>query len=78
MITALGKEVFSTLDEVADPRHTALVVIDVQHDFCSPKGLFDRIGKIRHDSPAVARIATLVDGAPRRRASDLQSESPAS
>ena len=45
MITALGKEVFSSLEEVADPRHTALVVIDVQHDFCSPKGLFDRIGK---------------------------------
>ena len=64
MITALGKEVFSSLEEVADPRHTALVVIDVQNDFCSPKGLFDRIGKnLDMMSPAVDRIATLVEEA---------------
>ena len=46
MITALGKEVFSSLEEVADPKHTALVVIDVQNDFCSPKGLFDASARI--------------------------------
>ncbi|MFZ0180669.1 MAG: isochorismatase family cysteine hydrolase [Candidatus Dormiibacterota bacterium] len=30
--------VFSRLDEIVDPDHTALVVIDVQNDFVHPKG----------------------------------------
>jgi nicotinamidase-related amidase len=64
MITALGKEVFSVIEEVVDPSHTALLMIDVQHDFCSPKGLFDRIGKnLDMMSPAVARLAKLVETA---------------
>lgn len=64
MITALGKEVFSTVEEVVDPKHTALVVIDVQNDFCSPKGLFDRIGKnLSMMQPAVERIGNLVEEA---------------
>jgi nicotinamidase-related amidase len=64
MITALGKEVFSTVEEVVDPAHTALLMIDVQHDFCSPKGLFDRIGKnLDMMSPAVERLGKLVETA---------------
>jgi nicotinamidase-related amidase len=64
MITALGKEVFSAIEEVVDPSHTALLMIDVQHDFCSPKGLFDRIGKnLDMMSPAVKRTAKLVETA---------------
>lgn len=64
MITALGKEVFSTVEEVIDPKYTALVVIDVQNDFCSPKGLFDRIGKnLSMMQPAVERIGALVEEA---------------
>jgi len=27
-----------TLEEVADPAHSALVIIDPQHDFCSERG----------------------------------------
>lgn len=27
-----------------DPRHTALIVVDVQHDFCSPGGYMDQEG----------------------------------
>jgi len=61
MITALGKEVFSTIEEVVDPAHTALLIIDVQHDFCSPAGLFDRIGKnIDMMAPAVERVGKLI------------------
>ena len=64
MITALGKEVFSAIEEVVDPSHTSLLMIDVQHDFCSPKGLFDRIGKnLDMMSPAVKRTAKLVETA---------------
>jgi ureidoacrylate peracid hydrolase len=66
MITALGKEVFSTIEEVVDPSHTALLMIDIQHDFCSPRGLFDRIGKnIDMMAPAVQRVAKLVTAARR-------------
>ncbi len=64
MITALGKEVFSTVEEVIHPNYTALVVIDVQNDFCSPKGLFDRVGKnLSMMKPAVERIGALVEEA---------------
>jgi nicotinamidase-related amidase len=64
MITALGKEVFSTIEEVVDPAHTALLMIDIQHDFCSRKGLFDRIGKnLDMMAPAVQRVAKLVAAA---------------
>ena len=27
-----------TLSEKVDPKHTALVVIDMQNDFCTPEG----------------------------------------
>ncbi len=67
MITALGKEVFSTIEEVVDPAHTALLIIDVQHDFCSPAGLFDRIGKnIDMMAPAVERVGKLIAAARRK------------
>lgn len=64
MITALGKEVFSTIEEVVDPRHTALLMIDIQHDFCSSGGLFDRIGKnIGMMAPTVERVGKLITAA---------------
>jgi len=31
-------QIFSTLKEIADPGHSALIIIDAQHDFCSEKG----------------------------------------
>ncbi len=40
-----GIEVFSSLDELLAPAHTAVVVTDVQNDFCSAGGHFDRHGK---------------------------------
>jgi nicotinamidase-related amidase len=61
MISVLGKDVFSTVEEIVDPSHTALVMIDIQHDFCSPKGVFDRIGKnLQMMAPAVERVAQLI------------------
>ena len=30
-----GKDVYETLAELADPKHTAVIVIDMQHVFCS-------------------------------------------
>jgi ureidoacrylate peracid hydrolase len=37
-------EVLYTLSQQADPRHTALLIIDLQNDFCHPDGLAARAG----------------------------------
>ena len=44
MIRIEGKEVFTDLEELVDPAHTALLLIDMQHDFVEPDGLFGRLG----------------------------------
>ena len=36
--------ILRTLEEKVDPRHCALVVIDVQNDFCAPGGMMDNEG----------------------------------
>jgi nicotinamidase-related amidase len=38
-----GKQVFTTLEELVDPRHTALIIVDAQNDFCSPGGCLDQL-----------------------------------
>ena len=38
-----GKEVLTALDELVLPQHTALIVVDVQNDFCSPDGYIDKV-----------------------------------
>jgi nicotinamidase-related amidase len=59
-----GKQVFTTLDELVDARHTALVVVDMQRDFCTPGGAFDRLGVDISMYPSmVPRLVRLVDGA---------------
>ena len=35
-ITVDGKEVLTELGELVDPAHTALLVVDMQRDFCEP------------------------------------------
>jgi nicotinamidase-related amidase len=39
-----GKQIFSTLAEVLDPAHTAVIVVDMQNDFCALEGLWGRLG----------------------------------
>jgi nicotinamidase-related amidase len=66
MIEVEGKQVFTTLAELVDPRHTALVVVDMQRDFCTPGGAFDRLGvDISMYPPMVPRLARLIEGARR-------------
>jgi nicotinamidase-related amidase len=53
--------------ERVDPRWTALVVIDVQNDFCHPDGVFGRLGHDLSMMPMMAeRLKSLVDAARRR------------
>jgi len=42
MIEVFGKRVYSTLEEIVDPKHTALLIVDVQNDYCARGGAFDR------------------------------------
>ena len=64
MIEIDGKQVFTELSELVDPGHTALVVVDMQRDFCTPGGAFDRLGvDISMYPPMVPRLVELVDGA---------------
>jgi len=44
METIAGREVCTTLDEVLHPKHTALIVVDMQNDFCAAEGLWGRLG----------------------------------
>jgi nicotinamidase-related amidase len=44
MINIEGKEVLTELAELVDPAHTALIMVDMQHDFIDPDGLFGSMG----------------------------------
>jgi len=57
MKTIMGREVLDTLDELVDPRWSAVLAIDIQNDFCSPQGHFARYGKdVSSMAPAVSRM----------------------
>jgi nicotinamidase-related amidase len=59
-----GKQVFTELDELVDPAHTALVVVDMQRDFCVPGWAFDRLGvDISMYQPMISRLSNLIEGA---------------
>jgi len=45
MRTIDGIEVLDTLEEFVDPRHAAVLVVDMQNDFCHPDGLYAQAGK---------------------------------
>ena len=41
----MAEKLLTSIDEIADPTHSALIIIDPQHDFCSEKGaLAQRFG----------------------------------
>ena len=53
-----------TLSEKIDPRHTALVVIDMQNDFCHEDGAKARDGAdVSHVQAVVPALQSLLDGA---------------
>jgi nicotinamidase-related amidase len=59
-----GKQVFTELAELVDPAHSALVVVDMQRDFCQTGGAFDRLGvDISMYPPVIPRIARLLQAA---------------
>jgi nicotinamidase-related amidase len=59
-----GKQVYTELAELVDPAHTALVVVDMQRDFCEPGGAFDQQGvDISMYPPLIPRVAGVIAGA---------------
>jgi len=88
MIDIEGKIVLTELDELIDPAHTALVVIDMQHDFIDPDGLFGSLGiDLSMYKESRPRLAALLEAARRTRTTvihlqntalpDRMSDSPA-
>ena len=51
-------------DALVDPRHTALVVVDMQNDFCHPDGVMGKHGEDLADFPsAIGAISSLLGAA---------------
>lgn len=44
MIEVDGKVILTELGELVDPTHTALILVDMQHDFVDPTGVFAQAG----------------------------------
>ncbi len=40
----MGKQIYDSLAEIVTPKHTAVLVVDMQNDFCKPGGHFDHHG----------------------------------
>jgi nicotinamidase-related amidase len=61
-----GKEVYTELAELVAPAHAALLVVDMQRDFCEAGGAFDELGvDLSMYPPVIPRIARLIAGARR-------------
>lgn len=56
MIEVDGREILTTLEEKVDPRHAAVVVIDMQKDFTTPGCFWDKLGQL--DAETMERMAT--------------------
>jgi ureidoacrylate peracid hydrolase len=57
-------KVMRTLEEKIDPAHAALIVVDVQNDFCADDGFFGTQGyDIAQIKAAVPRIVNVIDHA---------------
>jgi nicotinamidase-related amidase len=64
MKTVNGIQVWDTLAEILSPRHTALLVVDVQNDCVRPDGWFARNGKdVTGIQPVLPSIVELVGAA---------------
>ena len=58
------RDLLSSLDEKVAPEHAALIVVDVQNDFCAPGGMMDNEGLDLDAVQAMAaRLPSLIDAA---------------
>jgi nicotinamidase-related amidase len=71
METIAGRQVYTRLDEMIAPEHTALLVVDMQHDYVSPGGATDQRPRTPTDMVATSaemlpRLQTLIERARAR------------
>jgi nicotinamidase-related amidase len=59
----MPEKLYGSLSEVADPSHSALIIIDVQHDFCSERGaMAERFGfDMKEIREAVPRLNAFIE-----------------
>ncbi len=63
-LTRMTSEMLSTLERKVDPKHTALLVVDVQNDFCAPGAAFDKAGiNLSMVQEMVPRLVKIIDQA---------------
>src|SRR5262249_56147193 len=60
MISYKGRSVPQTLEEIVDPRHTALIVHELLNDFCAKGGAFDKLGRIIDVSGILPGVQALI------------------
>ena len=53
-----GIQILTTLDELVDPKHSAVIVVDLQNDWCSTEGGCVRTDKERPSKPEESEVAT--------------------
>ncbi len=59
-----GRDIYESVDELVDPRHSALLIIDIQNDFCATGGAFHSAGYDTSLYPSmITRTRTLLDAA---------------
>ena len=62
MIEIDGRQILTTLEEKVAPAHTAVVVIDCQHEFIAEGGFWDQLGQDTSETRLVAaRIADFLE-----------------
>jgi ureidoacrylate peracid hydrolase len=62
MQTIWGKEVYESVDELLGCAKTAVLVVDMQNDFCHPEGYYGRLGI---DLEAIQAAVSAMDGVVR-------------
>lgn len=64
IIEVEGKIIPTTIAELIEPKSTALLVIDVQNDFCASGGITDSHTKLPKEyAPMISTISSLINGA---------------
>ncbi|MFC2032013.1 cysteine hydrolase family protein [Chloroflexota bacterium] len=57
----MAKDLLKTLEEQVEPKHTALIIIDTQEDFCAGDGACARFGwDVSQIQDAVKQLSTLI------------------
>jgi nicotinamidase-related amidase len=63
----MAPNLLTSIDQIADPRHSALIIIDPQHDFCSERGaMAQRFGfDMKEIKEAVPRLNHFIESCRR-------------